>query len=80
MNSTTGAVGAFLLMFGFLFLTISSSVVYVVFSYNDPVPQLELALAAILIASVGAGLLFHGVLSRKQEPEEKPGAETPENV
>jgi len=67
MNATTGAVGAFMLMFGFLFLIILGGVVQVLFPYGDPVGQLEVALAAVIVASAGAGLLFHGILSKKTE-------------
>jgi hypothetical protein len=64
-----------MLVFGFLFLTISSGVVDVIFGYTDPNAQLELALAAIIIASVGAGLLMHGLLSKQTEEDEEPEAE-----
>ncbi|HME19301.1 MAG TPA: hypothetical protein VKF15_06185 [Nitrososphaerales archaeon] len=79
MSATVGAIGAFLLVFGFLFLLISSTVVSALIGYaSDPTrPLVLMQLLGIVLASVGAGLLIHGVLSRHAEVEEAPAAETP---
>ena len=65
-----GAVGAFMLTFGFLFLSVSSSIVYELLgNLRDPSgPILELEVVSLVITSVGAGLLAYGVLSRDSPP------------
>jgi len=77
LSATTGALGGFLLVFGFLFLLVASSVVTAIIGYSsDPtIPVVLMELVGILLASVGAGLLMHAVLSRRSEAEKAPAAE-----
>jgi len=78
MSATIGALGGFLLVFGFLFLLISSTVVSAIIGYgSDPtVPLVLMELVGITLSSLGAGLLMYGVLSRRSEPKEPPASET----
>jgi len=77
MSATIGALGGFLLVFGFLFLLISSTVVSAIIGYGtDPtVPLVLMELVGIMVSSLGAGLLMYGILSRRPAAEETPTAE-----
>jgi hypothetical protein len=79
LSATLGAIGAFLLVFGFLFLLISQSVVSALIGYgSDPtVPLVLMELVAVVLAAVGAALLIHGILSRRPEAAGAPAAEMP---
>jgi hypothetical protein len=71
LGATIGAAGASLLVLGFLFLLISNGVVSAVFGYTaSPTSAVLMELLGIFVASVGAGMLIYGVLSRGPKQEE----------
>jgi F0F1-type ATP synthase assembly protein I len=78
LSATTGGLGGFLLVFGFLFLLISSAVVGAIMGYSQDttVPTVLMELLGILLASVGAGLLMFALLSRRSKAEETPAADS----
>jgi hypothetical protein len=79
LTAVTGAVGAFTLVFGLLFLLLSSSLVYQAFGYlRDTVLVMVFAeLVGMTLASVGAGLLVYGVLSGNSRTSGKAPSDSP---
>jgi hypothetical protein len=70
MTVTEGAVSAFLSTFGSLFLIFSSSSVDAFWGYQySPVSVAIREIVGLLVASVGAGSLVYGVLSRNVSPD-----------
>ncbi len=67
MAAVTGAIGAFLLTFGFFFMLLAPGFVYNLVGYqNSQNLSVYLQLVGMGLASVGAGMLAYGVLSRSQ--------------
>jgi hypothetical protein len=70
MGARAGAAGGFLLVFGFLTLLIAPGIVYALYpnATDTNTAQVSVDMVAITVASLGAGLLFYGALSRGGGP------------
>lgn len=74
MRAGLGAIGAYLLVFGFFLVLLAYSVLNAIYGYGgyNTNQALAVQLAGMFLASFGAGLLVYGIGSRSPVSQVQP--------